>query len=378
MMSRCYMIFAVPRESIDELAAFYRRWSNALAKLQDDEQVLLNQLYRRADAVALARVTLADDALHGGFLAVSGYVSRKVSDVIDKPVLTPEDCRELSQALAALRERVPDEAVLVRRMFRYKFGDVKPHHVREGWHVLCQALAQAIALEAGLLWASYEHGAEEKLEQKRRDDEAQREAFAREPELSPEEHERKLRELQDEIRRMKERDFQMAMAAEREQDLMRARTTRRTLYVVPAEHLAELRRPGSKPRARAAPAKVQAFDALVAERALAHARFDDPGERGALEVLLGVLRIRTYPRGRRRSSAAVDFYQPAKVATLERELIEWAESLRGMNEPVDTVSLLAHDVETALCDNAYSGLRALLTRAREHSAGLIVITFIDA
>jgi hypothetical protein len=161
-MSRCFTIFAVPPASFDELTELCQQSIDALYKFQDDRHVLANQLHRRADAVALARVIITDKAVDGGFVAACSFVHRKVSNIIDKPVLSPEDCRELAQALAALRERVPNEVVLVR---------------------------------------------------------------------------------------MKERGYEMAMAAEREDDLTRAKTTRRTLYAVPVETMSDLR--GKRPRAPA-------------------------------------------------------------------------------------------------------------------------------
>lgn len=384
-MSAYVSFFSIPPTSFDELTPMFERWLAARRAVQVDLHVIGNQLYRRADELAVARTTLEGDALHQAAIALNGYVFASVSPVFYQRMLTTDDCRELLQAMASRRERVADEDALMRKIWKCKHAPTTPDAVRHAYHAFLQALEQTVALDAGFLWVSYDDQAEAKLEQVQRRWAELAAARALRPPPTPEE---RVAELQAEIDRLRERGLEAQMRAEREHQAFMAEHSRRILYVVPAEHLDALRPLARKTRsahdesawpatrARAA-AALDELDARLAEQALERISFDQAGERCAFEQIMVILLgggFLSLP-----GLGPANLYAPDAVRRLERAMTEWIASQPAPRRKVDLLTALCSPYPREMCQHAYQTMRKLLKRtAKRAHAGLAVLTFVEA
>lgn len=155
--------FAIPTAFIEELRQVRYEWGQAVKQRRDDDDVIMNRLYRRADEVAVDRASIVHEESSSALVGVMHYIEKKAWHCQFKDIVAPDDCLPFKQGIDALEARLGGEERLLYQVAR---------HCPESWPVdqyplvyrnLRTVLDQAIARKAGLAWFSYDQNAEAEL-----------------------------------------------------------------------------------------------------------------------------------------------------------------------------------------------------------------------
>ncbi len=353
--------FVIPPGSVEELTALHEKWAKALRQLRDDDQLLRNELYRRATEVALHHVELDGQDMFYALPEALSFLRPKLVSRRDQAVFSSGDCRVLAERIDKYVRRVGESRLLARLAKRDR--KVPKEALHAVYSAFRAVLREAMRRDAGFLYAVRDDLAEAKLEEQRRADEEARNKPSGQWPLTPEEDRAQLQAWIDEGERI-----HMTSMLENELDL-----TVVWLVVMPESHVGAVRpvfeeamdlRAKGGHRHQAAKMEERIREPLV-DVALSVEKLRRLGEVRALEAM-GAILGEVAPDVYRRAGV----YDSAESRALLDAVRSWEDGMGGEQAAIADLAERSY-INERLVTGAYRALKTAVQAATDREAGLV-------
>lgn len=152
--------FVVTADTAEELAPLCARWPESLRTSYQENQAVMNQLYRQAQYHAVSQWRCAYPLAHQACVEMLSYLRGKAESDQDYGFILPRDCASVADSIDALAARRGGHDALIRHLTKLSLGELSHATIREVYIAFREALATAIELGAALVVADYKPGAE--------------------------------------------------------------------------------------------------------------------------------------------------------------------------------------------------------------------------
>jgi hypothetical protein len=206
--------FAIPAPHLAEITALVEAKRTAVDAFQDDFQVLGNQLYDRAGAVASRSRSLRGAPHLSSFIELSGLLHARIRRHWTRDVLDPDACAAFHAEYVAYKRRAGGGDGLVRRVVKRDKEVITPESAARVIEAFEDVLGHAAATGCGFVTATRDDQAEARLAEKQRqwaESKARHDAMADDP---PEVRAAQMAAIGAELDRLVEDGLADAMRAE--------------------------------------------------------------------------------------------------------------------------------------------------------------------